>query len=57
VSFAAISLCVVSQHVFIVVTVTHFVIDSIRKLLDTPSHTVRFNPYKTIRNLSVGSVH
>jgi hypothetical protein len=34
VSFAAITLCVTSQRVFIVV---YFVIDSVRKLLDTPS--------------------
>jgi hypothetical protein len=34
-SFAAIILCVASQRVFIVVSV-YFVIDSVRKLLDTP---------------------
>jgi hypothetical protein len=34
VSFAAITLCVASQRVFIV---AYFVIDSVRKLLDTPS--------------------
>jgi hypothetical protein len=33
--FAAITLCVASQQVFIVVSV-YFVIDSVRKLLDTP---------------------
>jgi hypothetical protein len=33
VSFASITLCVASQRVFIV----YFVIDSVRKLLDTPS--------------------
>jgi hypothetical protein len=33
VSFAAITLCVASQRVFIVVA--HFIIDSVRKLLDT----------------------
>jgi len=38
VSFAAIALCVVSQRVFIVVD---FVIDSVRRLLDTPSYAVR----------------
>jgi uncharacterized protein HemY len=38
VSFAAITLCVASQRVFIVVVVVYFVIDSFRKLLDTPSH-------------------
>jgi hypothetical protein len=41
VSFAAISLYVASQRVFIVVVVVvvvvYFVIDSVRKLLDTPS--------------------
>jgi hypothetical protein len=37
VSFAAITLSVASQRVFIVVA--YFVIDSVRKLLDTPSYT------------------
>jgi hypothetical protein len=37
-SFAAITLCVASQRVFIVVRV-YLVIDSVRKLLDTPSYT------------------
>jgi hypothetical protein len=37
VSFAAITLCVASQRVFIVVSV-YFVIDSVRKLLDTRSY-------------------
>jgi hypothetical protein len=36
VSFAAISLCVASQRVFIIVV--YFVIDSVWKLLDTPSY-------------------
>jgi hypothetical protein len=36
VSFAAITLCVASQPVFFVVVC--FVIDSVRKLLDTPSY-------------------
>jgi hypothetical protein len=36
VSFAAITLCVTSQRVFIVVG--YFVIDSVRKLLDTPGY-------------------
>jgi hypothetical protein len=35
VSFAAVTLCVASQRAFIVVV--YFVIDSVRKLLDTPS--------------------
>jgi hypothetical protein len=38
VSFVAITLCVASQLVFIVVSV-YFVIDSVRKLLDTPSYS------------------
>jgi hypothetical protein len=36
VSFAIITLCVASQRVFIVVV--HFVINSVRKLLDTLSY-------------------
>jgi hypothetical protein len=42
VSFAAITLCVASQRVFVVVVVVvvYFVIDSIRKLLDTPSYMI-----------------
>jgi hypothetical protein len=39
VSFAAITLCVASQRVFIVVSV-YFVIDSVRKLLDIHSYVV-----------------
>jgi hypothetical protein len=38
VSFAAITLCVASQRVFIVVV--YFVIDSVRKLLNTSSYSV-----------------
>jgi hypothetical protein len=37
VSFATITLCVASQLVFTVVV--YFVIDSVRKLLDTPSYS------------------
>jgi hypothetical protein len=39
-SFVAITLCVVSQRMFIVVivVVVYFFIDSVRKLLDTPSY-------------------
>jgi hypothetical protein len=37
VSFVVIILCVASQRVFVVVVV-YFVIDSVRKLLDTPSY-------------------
>jgi hypothetical protein len=39
VSFTTISICVASQGVFAVVVVVYFVIDSVRKLLDTPSYT------------------
>jgi len=41
VSFAAINLRVASQRVFIIIVVivaVYFVIDSVRKLLDTPSY-------------------
>jgi hypothetical protein len=44
VSFAAINVCVASQRVFVVVVVVvvvfvvYSVIDSVRKLLDTPSY-------------------
>jgi hypothetical protein len=37
VSFAAITLCVASQLVFVVVVVVYIVIDSVRKLVDIPS--------------------
>jgi hypothetical protein len=39
VDFAAITLCVASQRLFIVVSV-YFVIDSVRKRLDTPLYSV-----------------
>jgi hypothetical protein len=39
VSFATITLCVASQLVFVVVVVVDFVINSVRKLLDTRSYT------------------
>jgi hypothetical protein len=38
VSFATITLCVASQRVFIV----YFIIDSVRKLLDTPSYVFMY---------------
>jgi hypothetical protein len=41
VSFAAITLCVASQQVFIVVSV-YFFIDSVRKLFGTPSYVYAF---------------
>jgi hypothetical protein len=39
-SLAAITLCVASQRVFIVVTVVYFVMDSVQKILDTPSYFI-----------------
>jgi len=36
VSFVSIKFCVASQRVFIVVVI-YFIMDSVRKLLDTPS--------------------
>jgi hypothetical protein len=52
VSFAAITLCVASQRVFIVVvvvvaTAAYFVIDSVRKLLEAPSY--RHNELASLR--------
>jgi hypothetical protein len=44
VSFAAITLCVTSQRVFIIVVV-YFVIDSVRKLLDTPSYIAKCSAF------------
>jgi hypothetical protein len=44
VSFAAVTLCVASQRVFIVivvVVVVYFFVDSVWKLLDTPSYVER----------------
>jgi hypothetical protein len=45
VNVANITLCVASQRVFIVV---YFVIDSVRKLLDTPSYTYVYFDLLTI---------
>jgi hypothetical protein len=39
VSFASITLCIASQRVFIVVSI-YFVIDSVRKFLDTPLYLI-----------------
>jgi hypothetical protein len=54
-SFAALTLCVASQRVFIVVVC--FVIDSVRKLLDTPSYVIvtRVN-FVTYKSRSWGAV-
>jgi hypothetical protein len=53
VSFAAITLCAASQRVFIFVVV-YFVIDSVRKLLDTPSYTEKRNVFKVMSYLCKG---
>jgi hypothetical protein len=49
VSFAAITLCVASQRVFIVVivVVVYFVIVSVQKLLDTPSYMLTYTKLLT----------
>jgi len=44
-SFAATTLSVASQRVFMVVVVVYFVIDSFRKLLDTPSYTLNLEVF------------
>jgi hypothetical protein len=60
VSIAAITLCVASQRVFIFVV--YFVIDSVRKLLDTPlylsysTHLKSF-PYVHVKSEFVLSTH
>jgi hypothetical protein len=51
VSFAAITLCVASKRVFIIV---YFVIDSVRELLDTPSY-INSKQQKDKTGLSVTS--
>jgi hypothetical protein len=48
VSFAAITLCIASQRMYIV----DFVIESVRKLLDTPSYKV---PLRNSENFTVKS--
>jgi hypothetical protein len=42
VSFVFITLCGSSQRVFIIVVVVYFVIDLVRKLLDTSSYVRNF---------------
>jgi len=39
VSFSAITLCIASQRVFMIVV--YFVIDSVREILDTPSYEAK----------------
>jgi hypothetical protein len=54
VSFAAVTLCVASQRVFIVVVVVYFVIDSVRKLLDTPSYLKFRIKNRIVRSVGTG---
>jgi hypothetical protein len=59
VSFAAITLCVASQRVFIVVVVC-FVIDSVRKLLNTPfyvciRYVINFNKTLHVMRQPIGA--
>jgi uncharacterized protein HemY len=56
VSFVAISLCVDSHRVFVVVVVVvvvYFVIDSVRKLLDTTSYMSQFRLYTSVTTSTV----
>jgi hypothetical protein len=53
VSFAAITLYVASQRMFVVVVV-YFVIDSVRKLLDTPSYSQSDMSPKFVRHTNFG---
>jgi hypothetical protein len=53
VRFAAITLCVASQRVFIVVSV-YYVIDSVRKLLDTPSYSQDILSCAVVDGISLG---
>jgi hypothetical protein len=57
VSFAAITLCVASQRVFIVTVVVYFVIDSVRKLLNTPSYACRCTLLAFIWSSTWDSLH
>jgi hypothetical protein len=49
VSFAAITLCVASQRVSVVVSVC-FVMDSVQKLLDTPSYNFLIYSMNVVSN-------
>jgi hypothetical protein len=51
VSFVAITFCVASQRVFIVVV--YFVIDSVRKLLDVPSYATVLLVGNTVSSINI----
>jgi hypothetical protein len=53
VSFAAITLCVASQRVFVVVV--SFVIDSVRKLLDIPLHLPHLLEHRILSSVQFSS--
>jgi hypothetical protein len=55
-SFATITLCVASQRVFIVVSV-YFVIDSVRKLLDTPSYCINLRSILRVSKFVTAHTH
>jgi hypothetical protein len=58
VSFAAITLCVASQRVIvIVVVVVYFVINSVRKLLDTPSCSLHAHIDRNVLNIELIHTH
>jgi hypothetical protein len=52
--FCSHNLCVASQRVFIVI-ITYFVIDSVRKLLDTPSSLAKYCTRGNVCILGVGT--
>jgi hypothetical protein len=56
VSFAATTLCVASHRVFIAVVIVYFVIDLVRKLLDTPSHLVKRTSYEALHYVVFSSL-
>jgi len=45
-SFVAITICIASQRVFVVVVVVDFIIESVRKLLVTPSYDILVYAWK-----------
>jgi hypothetical protein len=53
VSFAAIILYVASQRLFIVVVAVYFVIDSVRKLLDTTSYLLSIKPTQKFKQIKL----
>jgi hypothetical protein len=54
VSFFAITLCVASQRMFVVSV--YFVIDSVRKLLDTPSYIYKMHGQRSVLGNAYGQL-